>query len=49
MCRKKLKGPDGHLFFSNDLGEKNGPNGELRIGVNLGVDWRVSYGSLMIN
>lgn len=49
MCRKKLKGPDGRLFFSNDPGEKNGPNGELRIGVNLGVDWQVFYNSLMIN
>ena len=41
MCRKKLKGPDGKLFFSNDPGEKNGPNGELRLGVNLGIDWQV--------
>ncbi|KAF8839064.1 hypothetical protein BDN67DRAFT_1012600 [Paxillus ammoniavirescens] len=34
-----LKGPDGKLFFSNLPNEKNGPNGKLHIGVNLGVDW----------
>lgn len=39
VCRTKLKSPDGNLFFSNFPHEKNGPNGELRIGVNLGVDW----------
>lgn len=42
MCRKKLKDSDGNLFFSNTPEEKNGPNGELRIGVNLGVDWQLS-------
>jgi hypothetical protein len=42
MCRTKLKGPNGKLFFSNLPHEKNGPDGELRIGVNLGVDWYVS-------
>lgn len=41
ICRKKLKDPDGHLFFSNGPGNKTGPNGELRIGVNLGVDWQL--------
>lgn len=41
ICRKKLKDPDGHLFFSNGPGDKTGPNGELRIGVNLGVDWQL--------
>ncbi|KAI6034173.1 hypothetical protein BKA83DRAFT_55423, partial [Pisolithus microcarpus] len=39
ICRTKLKGPDGKLFFSNDANERHGPNGELRLGVNLGVDW----------
>lgn len=39
MCRTKLKSPDGSLFFSNLPHERRGPNGELRIGVNLGVDW----------
>ncbi|KAG2141058.1 hypothetical protein DEU56DRAFT_734574 [Suillus clintonianus] len=39
MCRTKLKAPDGSIFFSNLPHEKSGPNGELRIGVNLGVDW----------
>ncbi|KAG0701855.1 hypothetical protein DFH29DRAFT_999846 [Suillus ampliporus] len=42
MCRKKLKDPDGKLFFSNSPGEKSGPNDELRIGVNLGIDWQLS-------
>jgi hypothetical protein len=39
MCRLKLKAPDGSLFFSNRPQERHGPNNELRIGVNLGVDW----------
>ncbi|KAG1838222.1 hypothetical protein F4604DRAFT_1941651 [Suillus subluteus] len=38
-CRTKLKGPDGKLFFSNLPHEQHGPDGELRIGVNLGADW----------
>lgn len=41
MCRLKLKAPDGGLFFSNLPHETIGPRGELRIGVNLGVDWYV--------
>jgi hypothetical protein len=41
VCRSKLKAPDGSLFFSNLPNKKNGPNGELRIGVNLGIDWYV--------
>ena len=41
VCHEKLKGPDGKLFFSNKPDECKGPNGELRIGVNLGVDWWV--------
>lgn len=41
ICRSKLKGPDGKLFFSNKVDERHGPNGELRLGVNLGVDWYV--------
>ncbi|KAG2066579.1 hypothetical protein BDR04DRAFT_1121104 [Suillus decipiens] len=38
VCKTKLKAPDGKLFFSNLPHEKAGPDGELRIGVNLGVD-----------
>jgi len=41
ICRSKLKGPDGKLFFSNKVDERHGPNGELRLGVNLGIDWYV--------
>jgi hypothetical protein len=41
MCRLKLRVPDGTLFFSNLPSKKNRPCGELRIGVNLGVDWYV--------
>lgn len=43
MCRTKLQGVDGKVFFSNLPQEKNGPDGELRIGVNLGVDWCVIF------
>jgi hypothetical protein len=39
MCRLKLKDPDGKIFFLNFPTEKTGPKGELRIGVNLGLDW----------
>lgn len=39
ICKTKLKAPDGSIFFSNLPHEKSGPNGELCIGVNLGVDW----------
>jgi hypothetical protein len=39
MCHTQLKGPDGKLLFSNLPDEKNSPNGELCIGVNLRVDW----------
>ena len=37
---KNLKAPDGTAFFANE-GEQDrcGPNGELRIGLALGVDW----------
>jgi hypothetical protein len=41
VCRLDLKAPDGSPFFSNLPHQKNGPDGELRIGVNLGVDWYV--------
>jgi len=41
MCRVHLKAPDGSKFFSNLHHERQGPGGELRIGVNLGVDWCV--------
>ena len=43
MCRLKLRSPDGTLFFSNRPHERRGPNDELRIGVNLGVDWYVCF------
>ncbi|KAG9317974.1 hypothetical protein JVU11DRAFT_30 [Chiua virens] len=39
ICRSKLKAPNGSLFFSNGPNESKGPNGELRIGINLGLDW----------
>ncbi|KAL4078138.1 hypothetical protein V8B97DRAFT_2073137 [Scleroderma yunnanense] len=39
ICHTKLRGPDGKLFFSNNVNEWHGPNGKLQIGVNLGVDW----------
>jgi hypothetical protein len=39
MCCTKLKGPNSNLFFSNTSHESKGPNGELRLGVNLGIDW----------
>ena len=41
ICRNRLRAPNGSLFFSNLPHEKNGPHGELRIGVNLGLDWYV--------
>jgi len=41
MCHLKLKAPDGSLFFSNCPHKRNGPDNELWIGVNLGVDWYV--------
>ena len=43
MCHLKLRAPNGMLFFSNLPYEKNGPGGELCIGVNLGVYWYVYY------
>ena len=43
VCHNKLQAPDGSLFFSNLLHEKNGPHGKLRIGVNLGLDWYVFW------
>jgi len=43
MCRLKLKAPDSTLFFSNLPHEKNGPGRELRIRVNMEVDWYVYY------
>ncbi|KAJ7126601.1 hypothetical protein C8R43DRAFT_897637 [Mycena crocata] len=36
---KEMRGPDGKLFFSNKMGEEKGPDGELRLGLNWGVDW----------
>jgi len=43
VCRLKLRAPDGTLFFSNLPHETTGPAGELRIGVNLGIDWYVLH------
>jgi hypothetical protein len=43
---KNLKGHDGLPFFRNTINAvENGPDGELRIGLTLGVDWyvRLSY------
>ncbi|KIK33736.1 hypothetical protein CY34DRAFT_110541 [Suillus luteus UH-Slu-Lm8-n1] len=39
VCRTKLKNLNSKLFFSNLPHEKNGPDNELHIGVNLGLDW----------
>ena len=47
-CRKRLKAPDGTIFFSNLPHEKQGPDEELRIGVNLGVDWHIVLFSLFV-
>ena len=33
--------PMAPFFFSNLPHKMNGPAGELRIGVNLGIDWYV--------
>ncbi|KAG1818070.1 uncharacterized protein BJ212DRAFT_1298920 [Suillus subaureus] len=41
MCHLKLKASDGSLFFSNGPNECQGPDKELHIGVNLGVDWSI--------
>lgn len=41
---KNLKAHDGDKFFRNELGDEDGPDGELRIGVTLGVDWYATYG-----
>ncbi|KAI0054356.1 hypothetical protein BV25DRAFT_1951632 [Artomyces pyxidatus] len=39
ICQE-LKGHDGLPFFANEPGSLSaGPNGELRIGLTLGVDW----------
>ncbi|KIM51792.1 hypothetical protein SCLCIDRAFT_18301 [Scleroderma citrinum Foug A] len=38
MCHNKLKAPDGTLFFANGPQDQCRPNGELRIGVTLGID-----------
>jgi len=39
MCHVHLKAPNGSKFFSNLHHKRQGPGGELRIGVNLEVDW----------
>lgn len=38
---KELKAHDGSPFFQN--GGEDGPQGELRIGLTLGLDWLVTY------
>lgn len=38
---QEVLGADGLPFFRNASSDKSGPNGELRIGVTLGVDWSV--------
>ena len=45
MCKLKLKAPDGSFFFffSNCPQDISGPNNELQIGVNLGVDWCILF------
>jgi len=42
MCHLQLKAHNSSLFFINLSHKRHGPNGELHIGVNLGVDWWVS-------
>ena len=39
MCQLKLRAPDSSLFFSNRPHKSHGPDNELWIGVNLGVNW----------
>ena len=39
ICHVHLKAPNGSRFFSNLHHKRQGPGGELRIGVNLEVDW----------
>jgi hypothetical protein len=41
---KGLKGPDGKPFFANDEAT---PQAELRIGLNMGVDWPVFPSSIL--
>jgi hypothetical protein len=41
MCHIHLKAPNGSIFFLNHAHERQGPSGELQIGVNLGVDWYI--------
>ncbi|KAJ3536169.1 hypothetical protein NMY22_g6153 [Coprinellus aureogranulatus] len=36
---KSLPAPDGSLFFKNGVEDRQGPDGELRIGLTLGLDW----------
>ena len=41
MCHVHLKAPNSSTFFSNLHHKRQGPGRELRIRVNLGVDWYV--------
>ncbi|KIK81983.1 hypothetical protein PAXRUDRAFT_154813, partial [Paxillus rubicundulus Ve08.2h10] len=44
ICCMRLKAPDGKLFFSNNVNEQHGPNGEVWLGVNLVLtEYRFSY------
>ena len=36
---RSVLGPDGQPFFRNTPQDRNGPNGELRVGLTLGADW----------
>jgi hypothetical protein len=36
---RQCRAPDGSLFFQNTPEDRRGPDGELRIGLTLGVDW----------
>lgn len=36
---KNVLGPDGRPFFRHDETGRTGPDGELRLGLTLGVDW----------
>ena len=43
MCHLKLRALDNSLFFSNHPHKSHGPNNELQIGVNMGVDWYMPH------
>ncbi len=45
MVPQGLLGPDGRLFFENGPDLARGPRGELRVGLQWGVDWYVMASS----